>query len=942
MAMIIFNHRQNIERMGSWGMKTVSSQFVFYAAVLMLAAAVPNESHAGSSRKVYQLESSVYELEKVLMSFEVEGVSLGMKVPAMDEILTRNGYKLKKKSQVRKRTSYFYARGKGRIYFKVGILTTKNTDTTANVLQIDIPNASGKQSIDDEMHRLLKTFDGFDNSCQWKIKKGFFKCQELTDTNNLIIEVRSSRKRIRYKIYNVASNEAKRRASARDRAAARAKKAKADKTNEKTSQKEGSSQDIRKKSNSGLHKENTTKKPVAGKSSPDKSKPGLVPVKRNRVREFEDALMSYEVEGVSIGMKASEFKVVLVSNGYTFKANALENKRGSYKYVGLKKTRMGYQIILSTNPKGGAVRGMTVSLRFADGGRTDAESMRRKEARRELETNRVLKLFGELGNVCKVNGGNVRCHAYTDTNELSIKANFSSSSFEYYIYNDVSYEAKRRASQAATQPRALAHERKRKAEQEALRKKKYDDLRKWIATKKSGAGNGSPEERKYGKYLEAAKKRIAELDKLPPTFDTMAKIQEEYFPTSRSESSLSVVFGFRDAPNKEYRFNKELIKKSGNNFRAWLTILADWKAKDVTTHMLSKYPANLDGLLQFVKDSQAEALALFKYYRIYKYVGYDILGKIYSETVKKKGDEYFVPGMKTLIAKLKPFQGKDYSRLKEINSLNDGIENMYNAINSGEEWYDKEARLLYNEFKKSYESNHDSMIEKSIPVLVGWINSLTPSMTAVKALNKFTKEAFGKKRYDRRERFKKLFKAIGEKRIASNPDGYYRPDIILSLQREYWHEVKYAALDDIAYFSTTYKEINKRCPGIATDGQMRVFDSHTSSKTMRAMDRIRGGDFLSDKEEEMAVTLVLNAMANRPGCRTDDYGNITGCVSVEESRRLTQALMTSSSAIYDTDKFLSKNSCSNKSTSQYIKLLTEFSDLTPKGTPPGFITKFPY
>lgn len=442
------------------------------------------------------------------------------------------------------------------------------------------------------------------------------------------------------------------------------------------------------------------------------------------------------------------------------------------------------------------------------------------------------------------------------------------------------------------------------------------------------------EDGKYKVYVDAIIKRIKELDELPSTISTLKEIQDEN-DNFRIHGMLLDGKRVKLKYNDKYGINKILFRDFGHgSYMDWLKSLANNKAAKVIKYEISKYPATADGLLQFMTNFEYEAKLYLR-----KSVGYSTLNKTYSDIVGKKATEYYVQGIKAKTEELKLYKGKDYSSFNDLKNIDIGI--VYLKKIRDAELYDEEVKLLNSEYNKTYNSIRDSMIDESTPVLVGWINSMPASSTAMNAIDKFTEEAFGKAGYIP-ERFTKLNKAVKEKQNTYNPDGYDRPDIIFSLQKEYWHEVKLQALEDIAYFTTTFNTFNNRCPGIISDNDKRLFASRLGSRTMSAMSRIRSGQFLTKKENKLAVVLVLNAIANRPGCKVDSYGNVTTCISEEESKSMTKALMTSAAALNDIDKFLSKNSCSSKPAKKYILDMVELSSGRTDRRSAGFVPDFPY
>ena len=578
----------------------------------------------------------------------------------------------------------------------------------------------------------------------------------------------------------------------------------------------------------------------------------------SRKSDVEKAFLSYEVEGLSWGMEAPEFKRILTGRGYTH--GRLYAGRLTFE---LNKKDLASKITIARNNK----RWLWLQISIS------GKSIGKQKALDERS--RMLKAFKVPGMACASTGSKeLRCSGLTEMDELGVAGTFKE--------GEISYSFTQVASLIA---RAKTHKR---VAREGIPKRIESIFKKWVATKITEGDYSTPEKSKHGKAVRAFKNRLDELYKSPPTVSVLKAIQKEsrikypFMSVGVLNRALSIEFG------RAWGSRSQMIK-----------ILAQSKALDIPEHMLSTYPATANGFLQFTKDFESQTAGMRKMHDSnmgFTAQGYPILYEKYGTTLKAKSEEYFLPALKAKIAEAKLLQGEDYGSLRKLEDINDDVEKITDlALHGGEYGGGKgwpgfdHARPFHSEYTKTYEKTRDSMVVKSIPVLVGWIDSLPPSITATKELENFNKRTFGNIRgKDTDPRFKRLYDAIRKKKKAYNPERYIRPEIVISLQKEHWWEVKYAALNDMAYFMTTFKSINKRCPGVTTDGQKQVFGSRLFEKGLR------------------------------------------------------ESIMTSSDALSDTRKFMSKNSCSSDSTRRYIINLIEFSDSTPRNIPSDFIPEFPY
>ena len=195
-------------------MKRISKRFVPFVFSLLLAVSAPGMSHAGDSDcsgKFDRAMPSTEKIERALKCFEVEGLSLGLKEEDLIKVLTRSGYKLGRKivrGRENKRTFYQYQRGRGKKFSKVK-LSKRHRGDHVSEMTISLPNPGGDAYLNEEKARFLKIFGHSESAC--RKEKRFTRCrlQGLTKTNELLIEVKFSAKRLIYTIRNQPSLKAK-------------------------------------------------------------------------------------------------------------------------------------------------------------------------------------------------------------------------------------------------------------------------------------------------------------------------------------------------------------------------------------------------------------------------------------------------------------------------------------------------------------------------------------------------------------------------------------------------------------------------------------------------------------------------------------------------------------------------------------------------------------
>ena len=129
-------------------MKNTSKYSALYVCCLLFVGFVAGIAYAAEDR--------AGQFKKVLMSYEVEGLSLGKKIPVLEKVLTSNGYKLKRKRGKGGKTIYVYVRRKAKQHSKV-IMRTRKASDTANSINIVLPSTNNEQVIKSERNRLLRS-----------------------------------------------------------------------------------------------------------------------------------------------------------------------------------------------------------------------------------------------------------------------------------------------------------------------------------------------------------------------------------------------------------------------------------------------------------------------------------------------------------------------------------------------------------------------------------------------------------------------------------------------------------------------------------------------------------------------------------------------------------------------------------------------------------------
>lgn len=168
------------------------------------AERVPGHDHRTQDWHI--AHKGVDQFKKMLNTYEVDGLSLGMKISVLEKSLIRQGYKRLSRKIIHSGPQYIYRRKTGKNASIVEIRAAEFNDIP-NTIIINLHNPDGVKMIAEEKIRLLNTFSG---TCFSKRKGYPINCFKYTDTNKLSIEVSSPKQsELKYRISNVPSRDAK-------------------------------------------------------------------------------------------------------------------------------------------------------------------------------------------------------------------------------------------------------------------------------------------------------------------------------------------------------------------------------------------------------------------------------------------------------------------------------------------------------------------------------------------------------------------------------------------------------------------------------------------------------------------------------------------------------------------------------------------------------------
>jgi len=373
---------------------------------------------------VYANSGSTGQFETALNSFEVEGLSLGMKQSETDIILNSAGYKLKGKVQKKRYIFYKYLQRKDKKKYWVEIYTPPKNDKI-ETLKIILPDLNGQQTLENEKQRILKAFGKYEKACE--SSNTFIRCHNFTDTNKLLIEAQFVNKHIKYTLQNKPSAEAgllagqpangqthelnaEKDEDAEWEAAIAEEKAKRANIQVQQAERELYQEDIdlAVKENEQA-KQRALEKDAAERTPKHDDRSVKWYLDHKGVDEFKKTLDSYEVDGLLFGTEIPALEKALVSQGYQRYSRKLV--KGNPVYVYKRKAGKNVSVVeMKSTGFDGIPNSIVINVFNADGKTRIAE-----------EKVRMLNAFSGS---CKYGSYYITCYKYTKTNALSISVDF--------------------------------------------------------------------------------------------------------------------------------------------------------------------------------------------------------------------------------------------------------------------------------------------------------------------------------------------------------------------------------------------------------------------------------------------------------------------------------------------------------------------------------------
>lgn len=215
------------------------------------------------------------------------------------------------------------------------------------------------------------------------------------------------------------------------------------------------------------------------------------------------------------------------------------------------------------------------------------------------------------------------------------------------------------------------------------------------------------------------------------------------------------------------------------------------------------------------------------------------------------------------------------------------------------------------------------MAERSEEQLVGWVAAL-PASEAYRAIGAFLASAFGEKAVP--DDLPDLRDAVAAKLAENNPEGYRRPDIVLSLMEEDWTEVGRAGVETLAYYRALTVALDHACPHLVPrppDPRGLAILGFYHRMLVDAARRLLRGEIESAPEAARSVFLTLNGGGDQPVCRRDRFGNLRRCSSGMEPDAASDAITTSRDAEEDA-AILLQGGCDGDA-ERFVESLARFS-----------------
>jgi hypothetical protein len=419
-------------------MRNLSVSMMLYCCCCIFIGFIPVHVYADSG--------STGQFETDLNSFEVEGLSLGMKQSEADIILNSAGYKLKGKVQKKRYTFYKYIQRKDKKKYWVEIYTPPKNDKI-ETLKIILPDLNGQQTLESEKQRILKAFGKYEKACE--SSNTFIRCHNFTDTNKLLIEAQFANKYIQYTLQNHPSAEAVKKEPAikptknnnaevknkGDQSAAKSKEnedaeweaaiaaEKARVAEEEVNQAE---QELYQYDVDEAVKENTraielARKKDAAERVPvhdDKSPDWYIA--RKGANDFYKKLHKIDVDGFSLGTKVPELEKIMIIKEFSLYKRKLIKGRPYYVYTRTaEKVTSKVEIWADIN---GAIYKLNLVLENTGGIEKVAS-----------EKVRLLKAFSGR---CALSGDHLQCDSSPYAKGLYIKVNFAKKPMISYTINN--------------------------------------------------------------------------------------------------------------------------------------------------------------------------------------------------------------------------------------------------------------------------------------------------------------------------------------------------------------------------------------------------------------------------------------------------------------------------------------------------------------------------
>ncbi len=150
----------------------------------------------------------------------------------------------------------------------------------------------------------------------------------------------------------------------------------------------------------------------------------------------------------------------------------------------------------------------------------------------------------------------------------------------------------------------------------------------------------------------------------------------------------------------------------------------------------------------------------------------------------------------------------------------------------------------------------------------------------------------------------------------------YHPELIVSVIRGHWRDIDFEGISGLAYYWTTMRKIKENCGLSALGNNRGEFFSFSNRLTSDGIDDFKSGN-VTQQEAYRGFFILANNVINAPGCRVDEFGYVTRCVTQQEYFAAQEAIMTSSEALNDTP-YLFEGGCSGERLTKYVANLATY------------------